>query len=321
VATPMSNYENAPHCYFSVPVERRLIIEVTRKCNLHCCHCCSRSGPEGKDISLQKLKRVVEKISPKEIYISGGEPFLYPQITEFVKWLKRRNIYISIATNGTLVDKLEEVLPFVDKIQVSIDGLREDHDELRGKGAFDTVVNCFLKKFDELRNTQTLRISCTLWKNETLEEGYIKSYLDFLGNNIKPDEIVFNILLPVGRGSYLGKTIFLRELKIKSMVKKVAGKNNYKMKIIIHRDKPFDEKFQCPGGNKIFFYGERGYSPCSWIYKLMPEFTSEDLKKSIEAFTLFLRTRERLGEFGCPAAAILYSNSPFRRDKLWKNSS
>lgn len=54
------DYEDAPHCLFSVPTNHiRAIIEVTQKCNLNCMHCCASATYYGKDVHPQKILKDV----------------------------------------------------------------------------------------------------------------------------------------------------------------------------------------------------------------------------------------------------------------------
>lgn len=84
-----------------------LIIEVTRKCNMQCCHCL-RGDSQNKNIKLEYITKILENIKDNDIYyditFSGGEPSLNTQaIRHYINECKRLNInhsYFYIATNG-----------------------------------------------------------------------------------------------------------------------------------------------------------------------------------------------------------------------------
>lgn len=82
-------------------------LQLTDKCNLNCFHCHFRN--QG-DVSFNRdwLKLVVEDIKPKAISLAGGgEPTLYPNFDETIKYLKNgfSNPDIGLITNGVLIPK------------------------------------------------------------------------------------------------------------------------------------------------------------------------------------------------------------------------
>jgi len=91
---------------------------------------------------------LLEKI-PKLSFcnITGGEPFLRDDLEEIVKIVKRKARRIVISTNGYLVNK---ILDLAKKnrdigIRVSLEGLPEVNDELRGvKGSFEHGLRSIL---------------------------------------------------------------------------------------------------------------------------------------------------------------------------------
>ena len=77
------------------------------------------------------------------ISLSGGEPFLHPDILYIIDMLSERNFKIIIVTNGLLLTK--NLAMFLEKrnvgLQVSIDGTKDVHDYIRGKGTYDILIN------------------------------------------------------------------------------------------------------------------------------------------------------------------------------------
>ena len=74
------------------------------------------------------------------IWLSGGEPFLYPDLQEALRFAAgQEGIRVCVSTNGTLIGP-EEAALLKDtgvKAQVSVDGPEAYHDEVRGvSGAF-----------------------------------------------------------------------------------------------------------------------------------------------------------------------------------------
>jgi MoaA/NifB/PqqE/SkfB family radical SAM enzyme len=82
----------------------------------------------------------VEPLGITTIYLTGGEPFMYPGLPEVLAFASGQpNFELCISTNGTLIDTAEAALlkDSGASVQVSIDGLEVYHDRFRGsEGAF-----------------------------------------------------------------------------------------------------------------------------------------------------------------------------------------
>lgn len=79
----------------------------------------------------------------QEIRFTGGEPLIHKDIYKMIELATRLGIYTSIGTNGVLID--EEVAKKLKdaglkKAVVSLDGTREKHDEIRGKGNYNKTM-------------------------------------------------------------------------------------------------------------------------------------------------------------------------------------
>lgn len=83
-----------------------LVLEVGRKCNLHCEHCL-RGEAEELTMPIETAKAILDGISAIGfITFTGGEPALYgEEISEIVDYIIKRNIPLEsfyVATNGTI---------------------------------------------------------------------------------------------------------------------------------------------------------------------------------------------------------------------------
>ena len=78
---------------------------------------------------LEKRKGFVEALT-----ISGGEPFLQPDLKEFCKKVKDLGYKIKIDTNGTFPEKLKEMIDekLVDYVSMDIKAPKEKYNELSG---------------------------------------------------------------------------------------------------------------------------------------------------------------------------------------------
>ncbi len=123
-------------------------------CNLSCTHCFNRSGPQARSFGFLTLAQVQEELETavragvKEIFFTGGEPFLHPQLPEMLE-LSLAVAPTTVLTNGMLItnrlaDRLAEMerkARYSLEIRVSLDGWTEaSNDALRGRGVFKQVL-------------------------------------------------------------------------------------------------------------------------------------------------------------------------------------
>ena len=77
-------------------------------CNLRCKWCdekkCLKKG-EYQEMTLSDIISKMGKYHCKHIIISGGEPMLSSEISQFTKMLKLEGYHITVETNGTIVKK------------------------------------------------------------------------------------------------------------------------------------------------------------------------------------------------------------------------
>ena len=123
-----------------------VIWNLLRRCNLSCRHCYANSFDkefEG-ELDLQKCLDTVSAIKRAKspaVILSGGEPLLHPHVFEIAKEVKRQGFYLALSSNGILLTeevalKLKEI--DFNYVGVSLDGVGEIHDHIRGKkGAFE----------------------------------------------------------------------------------------------------------------------------------------------------------------------------------------
>lgn len=123
--------------------------EVTLGCNLHCDHCLSGSGPghqRPNEFTTDEAMAFIAELDEMDVFqvnIGGGEPFVRPDILDLLKELTDHDISTCVSTNGTQLD--EETLDRIEAmdplfLQVSMDGLRDANDAIRGEGVYDQVV-------------------------------------------------------------------------------------------------------------------------------------------------------------------------------------
>lgn len=122
-----------------------LFWESTLRCNLNCRHCGSdcKTDPGQKDMPLNDFIKVIDQIksrvNPNEVMIAitGGEPLMRNDLEKCGKELFDRGFPWGMVTNGYLLTK-ERLISLLKSglrsITISLDGLKESHNWLRGKG-------------------------------------------------------------------------------------------------------------------------------------------------------------------------------------------
>ena len=130
----------------SRPVGSRLWLYTNFDCNLHCDYCCVRSSPTAprRELGLPRVQRIVREatqLGVKEIFITGGEPFLLEDIGEILSSCAAA-APTTVLTNGMLLaGRRAEALRALPRdrvvLQISLDsGTPELHDLHRGPGTW-----------------------------------------------------------------------------------------------------------------------------------------------------------------------------------------
>lgn len=128
---------------------RKALIQITECCNLHCVHCFVSAVDSGDTMQVDAIEAAViprlKECRVSRVTLTGGEPFLHPDILTIVELLVEAGICVGICTNATTI-RLAQMARLSDignvHINVSLDGFRpESHDSFRGdEGAFRRTV-------------------------------------------------------------------------------------------------------------------------------------------------------------------------------------
>lgn len=139
-----------------VPYPSSIMMEVTNHCNLGCITCPREYGfgqamAKGT-IELANMKRVVDEVGPyiDSIGLTGlGETLLYKKLEEILRYIKGKNkgIQTFISTNAHIPgaeEYVEKMAPYLDTLQISIDGVGKIYETVRLKSDykffFDTAA-------------------------------------------------------------------------------------------------------------------------------------------------------------------------------------
>ena len=125
-----------------IPSLRYLELQITNRCNLRCRHCYIGEGSH-QDLSMEQIQRVLkefEEIQGLRLLLSGGEPLLHPLFWEINDILQNQAFRSVLLSNGTLITKEVAKKLRVHEVQISLDGIKEGHESLRGKGTFEKTL-------------------------------------------------------------------------------------------------------------------------------------------------------------------------------------
>lgn len=91
---------------------KKVYIEITNCCNLHCSFCSPVTKPK-KFMTQDEFEHILKEVSKvtKVIYLHvKGEPLLHPKIIDFIKLAEKYNLTVNLTTNGILFPKLVDNL-------------------------------------------------------------------------------------------------------------------------------------------------------------------------------------------------------------------
>jgi pyruvate-formate lyase-activating enzyme len=128
------------------PVGSRLWLYTNFDCNLRCDYCCVRSSPRAprRALGLERVRRIAieaAELGVGEIFVTGGEPFLLPDIGEIVIACAAA-APTTVLSNGMLfAGRRLQILRSLPRervtMQISLDSpTAERHDRHRGEGTW-----------------------------------------------------------------------------------------------------------------------------------------------------------------------------------------
>ena len=187
-------------------------------CNLRCVHCLNASGPKDpwlKSLDTETVKRSIkeaESLGVKEIYFTGGEPFLHQDILKLLAF-SLQVAPTTVLTNGTLITEkvsdalatLARVSPYSLEIRISVDDIEAaQNDRIRGKGAFAKAVRAI--QLLHARGLLPILTATEILQDELpAGSGMYERFRHFLGSlGIDKPRVKIIPVFPVGRMATVG---------------------------------------------------------------------------------------------------------------------
>jgi 12,18-didecarboxysiroheme deacetylase len=190
---------------FSSDKKPVVVWNCTRRCNLRCRHCYSRSADRHYESELTTeegfaLLEDLAAFGAPVVLFSGGEPLTRPDLLELAARAVKVGLRAVLSTNGTLIDeataaRLKEI--GLSYVGISLDGMRATNDLFRGvEGAYDRALR-------GLRNCLKAGVKVGLRFTITRSNaGEINALFDLVREEHVP-RICFYHLVYAGRGAAL----------------------------------------------------------------------------------------------------------------------
>lgn len=141
---------------------------ITQTCDLHCRHCYDRS--QRREFDLAQGIRVLDELYDfsrdrhvfTQVTFTGGNPMLHPHFLELYREAADRGFLTAILGNPMPRHRIEEMVAVQrpEFYQVSLEGLREHNDYIRGEGHYNRVL-AFLDLLRELKVYSMVMLTLT----------------------------------------------------------------------------------------------------------------------------------------------------------------
>lgn len=208
---------------------KTLRLSVTDRCDLKCRYCVPEEGVAwlGKNdlLTLEEKVKVVEtlvELGIDRLKITGGEPLLYPKLTELIERLSRLSLKdLSLTTNGTHLEALAAPLKKagLKRVTVSLDSMNEKRfKSITRGGSLKRVWNGLMAA--EEAGLTPLKINCVVLK-ENQEDVMELARLTLE----HPWEIRFIEYMPVTASVNLERSEGVPPKEVKRMIEEAFGKS------------------------------------------------------------------------------------------------
>lgn len=186
-----------------------LSLFITNRCNLHCKYCFITDPNISIEIrraeyTKEEVFQIIDEfydMGTRMIFLLGGEPLVHKDIGEIINYIVSKGIYLTICTNGVLIKEKLEAIKRVHVLAVSLDGVGDANDALRGQGTSQRVIEGIESA---LKAGIPCRIHAVLTRNNLQDMRSLAKLTARLG-----------VVLTISPPNFLGETA-ISELKITS---------------------------------------------------------------------------------------------------------
>lgn len=275
--------------YSDMIVPSLISIEITNNCNLRCNHCFNNSGQNGNRLSWESIKEIIDtasEVGMPLLYLTGGEPFTHPDIKKILTYIQGKFLNITIATNAynirNFIKDISELENCV--LQISIDGLEEKHNHIRGK------KDAFKNTVENIKSVVKAGIPVCVYF--TLNENNYEDMENVvkLSKDLGCKAIKIAAVMKIGRAESNGLKYF-EEIDYKKIIDNLAEKYsdehfsvlNEKIEESVNCSNDCDNALnKCGGGYRTIYINAKGYvTICATMQNIVFGNINETSLKSI----------------------------------------
>lgn len=116
----------------------KINLHILETCNFKCRQCFSKFGTE-KLLPVKDWEKIVDNCiagaDVTEFNIAGGEPMLYSELVELVKYIRDKGIKVSLITNGSLMNEewIKNCAGMFETIGFSVDSINDETNRKIGR--------------------------------------------------------------------------------------------------------------------------------------------------------------------------------------------
>lgn len=302
---------------------------VTYKCNSRCktCNIWKIPNPEKQQLSLMEIQGFLQSNQEylknvKSVQLTGGEPFQRDDLSDiarlFVENIPGCNIWIP--TNGdspevitSTVDNILDVDKFQLGVSVSLDGIGETHDLIRGvEGCYDRCLET-LTSLSSLKTEHpsfTLSVGMTLTPNnyhQTLNVFHLSKQFNanFSLRPVHQSDIYYqnqmqNSLKPHLEELMVIFRIIARDIKNKKGLKNSLSFICYLRGVLDYLQEPNNRTLPCSAGTSSIFLNPYGdIYPCIMMDEKLGNIRDEKLFEIMNSEKAKI-VRRKIKKLACP---------------------
>jgi len=169
-------------------------MHINYECNIipqaKCLEYCYQARNKFPKMTFSTFKNIIDKYTPRQIALGGGEPTIHPEFLKFVRYAKEEAKipvkHVNYTTNGVMLpNNFKEVQRLVSGISISLDTLRypdlftkgippiiKKNLEFYQKSPIQVIVNFVINE----KNLHELNKLIPFLKENSLQRVYILSY-------------------------------------------------------------------------------------------------------------------------------------------------
>lgn len=199
-------------------------IEILQRCPNRCIYCSSHSNPQATHIiSFEIIKNIIDdakNLGCKTVCLSGGEPFLHPQILDIISYIAKKQLICYVYTSGIYMkDEVYSSLPneYIEAIRGMVDKVIFNV-EADSSALYDQIMGTDVGGFDMMKKSI----------NDCVSSGLVvETHVVPMQVNFKHLKSIFEMCyqLGVSKVSILRLVLQGRALENLSLVK-LSGKDN-----------------------------------------------------------------------------------------------